>query len=268
MKIKTLILISILSNLLFANELAQILKEDKIKIALINYSPESQTLVNQRFTQLQETLAKIITKELLKDENKAEYQIVDSAGDRIQPLLNNEVDILLTSLVITKDRSEIINFSLPYFFINTALIKKKEFPRFNVQEAKDKKIGIIPNTVAEKAAENLKFIKVDCYTPNECMQMLENDEIDGFMDDDLTLFEYEAKDKKYEISIKRIGKNDFFAIGVSKNSPKLLDAINKILIDLSKKGFFEEQYKMLFEPIHARQANSSKFLLSNIYEMQ
>lgn len=265
---RTLFLFFILVNFLYAKDLPEILKDDKIRIAIINYPPDIQTLVNQRFTQLQKTIARIITKQLLKDESKAEYLPVDSRSDRMKALLDGKVDMLLTSLVITKDRSEIIDFSLPYFFINTALIKKKEFPRFSIQEAKNKKIALIPNTVAEKAAENLEFIKVDCYSPNQCMQMLENDEVDGYIDDDLTLFEYESKDKKYEISIKRIGKNDFFAIGVSKNSPILLDKINDILIRLSQDGFFEDQYKILFEPIYDGQTTSSKFLLSNIYDMQ
>ena len=58
-------------------------------------------------------LAKRIAKDLLGDENKVEYVLVEAAN-RVEYLESNKVDIILANFTVTPERKEKVDFANPY----------------------------------------------------------------------------------------------------------------------------------------------------------
>lgn len=258
------IFIFTLTFTLCANDLVSIKKSGKIRIGVLDYSEFSNTSqTNLKFEDLEKALALRIAKELLGDPKQAELIVIESK-DRIPFLKNNKIDIAIAGLTVTKDKKDEIDFSLPYFFGNTAVLTKRGYP-LSLINIKDKKIAIPKNSSAMNSVEGFDFKRIECEESIECFKLLENDKVDGYIDDDLTLIEYSMNNDKYEIPLQKIGKSDFLAVGMDKENVELLNAINKILIRLSQNGYLEELYNTLVEPL--KSSSLIKFKLNDIYQM-
>lgn len=249
---------------LFANNLATIKNQGKIRIGVLDYSQfQNVSQTNLRFEDLEKSLAKQIAKELLGSNLKLEL-IVIKAEDRISSLENNKIDLAIAGLTVTKDKKEKIEFSLPYFFGNTAVLTKRGYP-LSLINLKDKILAIPTNSSAMNSVEGFDFKRVECKESKECFQLLEDDKVDGYIDDDLTLIEFTLSNDKYEIPLQKIGKSDLLAIGIAKGNNDLLNAVNKVLIQLSKNGYLEQLYNNLVEPLKSN--SLIKFKLNDIYQM-
>lgn len=247
-----------------ARSFEEIKKEDKIRIGVIDYSMlPGISLTNQRFQMFEHELAKQIAEELLGSKESADLVIVQPNDERINELMEDKVDVLLAALSINEERKNIIDLSLPYFFTNTAFLTKKGSQIIKLNDLANKKLGVAPDSTAEVSLEKFNYIKVAC-SPEECFNLLKEEKIDAYVDDDLTLYEFEARDPRYEISIKRVGKTVFFALGINKNNKNLLAALDQSLIKLAKSGYLEYLYNEQLKPLH--QTESSKFLLDNLYQ--
>lgn len=254
-----------LSNIfLNAKSFEEIKKENKIRIGVIDYSMlPGISLTNQRFQMFEHELAKKLAQELLGNEKAADLVIVSPNEERIVDLLEAKVDVLLAALSINEERKKIIGLSLPYFFTNTAFLTKKGSKTIKLSDLSKKKLGVAPDSTAEVSLEKFDYIKVPC-NPEECFNLLKDEKIDAYVDDDLTLYEFEARDPRYEISIKRVGKTVFFALGVNKKDKDLLSALDDALIKLARSGYLENLYNEQLKPLH--QTESSKFLLDTLYQ--
>ena len=65
-------------------------------------------------------IAKAITKDLLGDENKAEFVLVEAAN-RAEYLVSNKVDIILANFTVTPARKEVVDFADPYMKVAKGL---------------------------------------------------------------------------------------------------------------------------------------------------
>lgn len=249
---------------LMANDLQAIKKSGKIRVGVLDYSQfDNISQTNARFEKLERSLAKKIAQELLGSEQAADLVVIN-LKNRILDLVDNKIDLSISGLTVTKDKKEHIELSLPYFFGNTAILTKRGDP-VSLINLKDKRLAIPQNSSATNSVEGFDFQRVECEQSKDCLKLLQDGQVDGYIDDDLTLIEYKMSDTRYEISIKKIGKSDFLAIGVSKGNTKLLDAVNEILIKLGKDGYLEALYNELIQPLNDN--SLAKFRLNGVYEM-
>lgn len=249
---------------LYANELNEILKTDVIRIGINeNTPPFSKLDSNGQLVGFEIEVAKEIVKNLSSN-MQIDFIHIDKS-DRISALEDNRVDLIISALSVNKERNMRIDFSTPYFFVNTAILTKRVESVDSINSLKGKKIAIIQNTTTHKDFKDDDYSLIFCKDPEDCFLKLQKNEADAFVTDDLILFTYEIKNSEYEVAIKRVGKTDFIAIGVSKNSPKLLEEINKILIKISKNGSFKKVYNETIAPIYEGKVDSANFLLDDIY---
>lgn len=250
--------------LLNASSLEDIKNSEQIRIGVIDYSMLSGiSVTNQRFQMFEHELARQIAQELLGKKEAADLIIVNPDPTRINEVIEGKVDILLAALSINEDRKEVLELSLPYFFTNTAFLTKKGSEPIMLSDLKDKRLGVPADSTAEVSLDKFDYIKVEC-DPEDCFKLLQDGKIDAYVDDDLTLYEYEARDSRYEISIKRVGKTVFFALGINKDNKALRKEVDQVLIKLGKNGYLETLYNEQLKPLH--QTESSKFLLDSLYK--
>lgn len=193
--------------------------------------------------------------------------IPTTADERIPFLQSNKVDAIISLYTITNKRKELVDFSMPYFSVNVAILSKKDKGLKNLFDLRSGEILARKNTTAESflIQNNLK-IKY-CDDNVDCYRKLKNDEALAFAADNINVMTYALFDDEMEMSIKNLGKADFIGIGVIKGNEELLKLINENLLSLSKSGFFQRAYDETFEPFFKGMAERKHFLLDEVYKL-
>lgn len=249
----------------FANDLNEILEQKLIRIGINENTPPFSFKNKQgEFLGFEVEMAEELAEEL-SPELKIEFIYLDKF-DRIQALEDNRVDLVISTFTITKERSERIDFSAPYFLVNTGVLSKKNDAFRSMNDLKNKRLAIIPSSTTFKNLKNNDYDLIFCQHSKECFEKLENDEADAFISDDMVLFVYVNKNYNYEVAIKRVGKGEFLAVGLAKNNEELLEKINAILVKMHLNKKFKKIYNRTIAPLYNESITSSEFLLDDFYK--
>ena len=96
------------------SSLEQIQKDGKVRIGVFSDKPPFGYVDAQGKSQgFDVEIGKAIGKDLLGDENKVEFVLVDAAN-RAEYLLSKKVDIILANFTVTPARKEVVDFANPY----------------------------------------------------------------------------------------------------------------------------------------------------------
>ena len=68
-------------------------------------------------------IAKQIAKDLLGDENKIKFVIVEAAN-RVEFLRSNKVDVIMANFTKTPQREEVVDFAKPYMKVSLGVVSK------------------------------------------------------------------------------------------------------------------------------------------------
>ena len=97
-----------------SSTIEQLKQAGKVRIGVFSDKPPFGYVDSQGKSQgFDVEIAKAITKDLLGDENKAEYVLVEAAN-RVEYLTSNKVDIILANFTVTPARAEVVDFALQY----------------------------------------------------------------------------------------------------------------------------------------------------------
>ena len=193
-------------------------------------------------------LAKLITRELLGDENKLILVPVNPAN-RIMKLSADEVDMVIATMSITPNRQMIVNFSAPYHTAGQAILVKSTSKITSIAELSDKKIIIVFGSTVEKNLRsnypNAQIIGYKTYP--EAVNALKSGVADAMIADDTILLGFSMNDKSLKILPKRYSREPY-AVAVRKTdeSESLLDFID----DELKKAYNNGEMKKLKEKWH------------------
>jgi putative glutamine transport system substrate-binding protein len=182
-------------------------------------------------------LAKEIAKRLLGNENKVVFKNITSQ-DRIKAVKFGDVDIVISTMTINRQRKKIVNFSIPYFMAGQVICVKKDNKINSIYDLINKKVIVILGTTGEK---NIKrFIPnalVQGYPDNsEAIEAFKNGYGDAITTDDSLLQNFIIKNKDYMILPKKLSK-EFYGIAFQKSRQtnflrhKINDIIKKMKLD-------------------------------------
>jgi ABC-type amino acid transport substrate-binding protein len=176
-------------------------------------------------------LINLISTELTKTgENVTLVKIKQS--QRVNKLKNNEVDIVLSSLSITNNRLEDIDFSNSYFEnIGLSLIAKKNH-EIDINDMSDSKIGYINFSTANNYINSNRLMGQEVKNIEEAISKIKHNKIDAYLGDFINLQYYQKIDEQIIILHTYPSKQkDFYAIGIQKGNQKLKKEINDILFN-------------------------------------
>jgi len=171
--------------------------------------------------------------------------------DTLIPTLKagGKFDIIASSMTITEERKQEINFSDPYIDSNQSLaIRADDTTVKSAVDLSGKKVGIQSGTTGEAwAQENIKGATlVPFKTATEAFAALQAKNVDGVVND-LPVTAYIVKDASRGLKIvQEIPTGEQYGFGVSKDNPDLLAAINKALADLKADGTYDQIYAKWF----------------------
>ncbi len=156
---------------------------------------------------------------------------------------SNSVDVVISSVTITPERSEEILFSVPYFIGGQVIVVKKnhdqiEFP----EDLRDRMVGTIGGTTCEKAA--LEYVEKDqlylFVNGEEAIAGLLNDTVEAVVGDYVAGV---GAVKAHPDDLKLVGEpltQEFYGIATRLGNNALMDEINKILREMKRSGKLKE----------------------------
>lgn len=222
-------------------DLEQIEKRGKIIFGVESDSRPFGFLENGELKGIDIDIARYITKSILGDESKAEFQIVDTAS-RLLTLSSGDVDMVIANMSITPQRQMIINFSHPYYIAGLTVLVPRESNIKTITDLKNRRVVVVFGSTAEKnlrqIVPNITIVGTKSYTT--AFDMLKSRQVDGMAADD-TLLSAFAEDKNYRMLNKKYTIEPY-GIGFRKSelSESLQNKVNNILEDMRRNGSLRE----------------------------
>ena len=196
-------------------------------------------------------LAKRIAKDILGDENKVEFVLVEAAN-RVEYLESNKVDIILANFTVTPERKEKVDFATPYMKVALGVVSPDGSPIKSVEELKGKKLLVNKGTTAEnyftKNYPDIELVKFEQNT--ETFAALTDGRGDALAHDNTLLFAWAKENPGYTTFISNLGDEDVIAPAVKKDNTELLEWLNNEIDTLTKDGFFEEAFNETLAPAY------------------
>ncbi|MDO5046269.1 cysteine ABC transporter substrate-binding protein [Campylobacter sp.] len=195
--------------------------------------------------------AKRIAKDLLGDESKVKYELVEAAS-RVEFLTADKVDIILANFTQTPERAKIVDFALPYMKVALGIVSAEGELIKDIKDLKGKKLIVNKGTTADayftKNHPEIELLKFDQNT--ETFGALLDKRGAALAHDNTLLFAWVKENPGFVVGIQSIDNIDVIAPAVKKGNSELLKWINQEIENLAKERFFHKAYDATLKPIY------------------
>lgn len=222
-----------------SDSLDKILKRGKLVVG-VKFDTKPFGYINQRQQLIgyDIDLAREIAKIILGNENKIEFKQV-TPSNRILSLNSGQVDMIIATMTITKQREEVVDFSIPYYYAGQAILVPQKSKITSMSDLNGKKVIIVFGSTAEK---NLKLFAPDAIvvgykTYTSGYSALKQGRADAMTSDDTILMGFALQDKSLKLLPKRYSQEPY-AVAFKKGpeSIRLKSKVNFIIQDMKKSG--------------------------------
>jgi len=175
-----------------------------------------------------------------------EIEIVDTAWDGLIPTLQTgKADMVMSSMTITEDRKEEVDFSEPYANAFLAILANKNSAISSIDDLNepDKKVAVKTGSTGYLyAQDNLKNAEVIALADESaCVAEVNSGKADGFLYDQLTIYRNNQENPETTRAIFIPFQDvEYWGIAVKKGNTELLESINLFIDEYRDGGGFEE----------------------------
>lgn len=245
------------------NSIDEIKEKGKIRIGVFSdKAPFGYLDSNGKNQGFDIVIAKRLTKELLGDENKVDFVLLEPAN-RVEYLETNKVDIVLANFTVTPERKQKVDFANPYMKVAIGVISPEKSPIKSVAELKDKKLIVTKGTTAEvyftKKHPEIDLLSFDHIS--ESFAVLKDGRGVAFSQDNTLLFAWAKQNPGFVVAIDSLGSQDTIAPAVKKGNTVLLNWINQTLEKLGKENFIHKAYDETLKPIYGDSVNVESIVI-------
>ena len=235
-----------------AGELDKIKEAGKIRIAVFSDKPPfgyvDENGENQGYDIY---LARRLAKDLLGDENKVEFVLVEAAS-RIEVLQADKADLVLANFTVTPERAEQVDFAKPYMQVALGVASPENAPITDVSQLAGKKLIVNKGTTADayfsKNHPEVELIKYDQNT--EAFNSLRDGRGVGLAHDNTLIFAWVRENPGFVTGIDFLGSLDTIAPAVKKGNKELLNWLNTEIDQLYQEKFFNKAYDATLKPVY------------------
>ncbi|MDJ0660852.1 MAG: ABC transporter permease subunit [Crocosphaera sp.] len=178
-----------------------------------------------------------------------EIEFVSLPFDGIIPALQAEtVDMAISAITITPQRSQTISFSRPYFKSGLAIAVRKDNQDIKgFDDLKNKKIAVQIGTTGAKKASDIINAEISTFDSFPLvLQELVNNNVDALLNDaPVTLYAIKTGNLKGIKVVSELLTEEYYGIALPKNSP-YLNTINNTLLTLIENGTYQVIYQQWF----------------------
>lgn len=187
-------------------------------------------------------LIKEISKRILGSENIVDFQQVTSSN-RIFSLTSGAVDLVAATMTINPQRSQIIDFSSPYYIAGQAIMVPKNSNIKSVKDLNGKKVLVVLGSTSEKNIRELapQAIIQGFRTYTDAFSALRAGRGDALTTDDTIITGFIAEDQRF-IMLKERYTKEPYGIGFKKgeDTKSFQRAVNIALEEISADGTLEK----------------------------
>lgn len=260
----TLLVATTLSVSAFANSsVEQLQKNGKVRIGVFSDKPPFGYVDKEGKNQgFDVEIAKAVSKDLLGNENAAEFVLVEAAN-RVEYLQSNKVDIILANFTVTPARKEVVDFAKPYMQVALGVVSKDGAVITDVKQLEGKTLLVNKGTTADayftKNFPNVKLLKFEQNT--ETFEALRDGRADALAHDNTLLFAWAKENPGFTVGIKNLGDQDFIAAAVKKGNTSLLNWLDAEFEKLGKSGQLKQAYDKTLLPVYGNIINEKDVLV-------
>lgn len=203
-------------------------------------------------------IARRFAKDLLGDESKAEFVLVDAAS-RVAYLESNKVDIIMANFTVTDERKQKVDFANPYMKVSLGVVSPDSAPITSIDQLKGKKAIIAKGTTAEtyltKNYPDIEQLKFEQYT--EIFEALKDGRGAAIVNDNTEVIAWAKQNPGFTVGVPSLGGQDTIAPAVKKGNKELLDWINNELTALGKENFIHKAYDATLADVYGEDYKES-----------
>ena len=203
-------------------------------------------------------IAKRFAKDLLGDESKVEFVLVDAAS-RVAYLESKKVDVIMANFTVTDERKEKVDFTNPYMKVSLGVVSPDGAKITSEDQLKGKKIIVAKGTTAEtymtKNHPDVELVKFEQYS--EIFQALKDKRGDAILSDNTEVIAWAKDNPGFTVGIASLGSADTIAPAVTKGNTELRDWINTELETLGKEKFVHKAYDETLKSVYGAEFEDS-----------
>lgn len=246
-----------------ARTLEEIKKDGKIRIGVFSdKNPFGYVDENGKVQGYDIYFAKRIAKDLLGSEDAVEFVYVEAAS-RVEYLQSGKVDITLANFTVTEERSEKVDFALPYMKVALGVVSPDSELIKSVDDLDGKNLIVVKGTTAEtyfsENYPNVKLTKFDEY--QEAYDALADGRGDAFSTDNTEVLAWAMKNKGFTVGIESLGNVDAIAPAVQKGNTELLNWLNEEIKTLGEEQFFHADYEATLRSVYGEDADADQVVV-------
>ena len=228
-----------------AREWSEIESKGELKVAVkenvrpLGFVGETGDLVG-----LEIDIARKLAEELLGDDAIVEFLPVDNV-DRLQVVLDDEVDIAIARVAVTTPRSRIVDFS-PYYYLDGTGIVTRNNKIEDTNSFDLRRIAVLNNSATIAVIRNriprANLVSVDSY--QAALELMETNQVDGFAGDRSVLTGLVQEYPNYKLLPERLS-GAALAVVMPKGLQykELRRKVNRAIAGWQESGWLEERIK-------------------------
>jgi len=226
---------------IFAGTLAEIKGRGKLIIGTEpTFPPFEYVNENNEIVGFDIDIAKKIAEEL-----GVELEILNLPFDSLIPaLMSDKIDLIVAGMTITEERAKVIDFSIPYFNANQAIVVREDgnFKPEKLEDLIGKKVAVQLGTTGDLVVSEIEKVTITRFQKfTDAFLELQNKRVDAVVLDEAVANAYVKTFPKFIISAV-IDTGEKYGIGVKKGNTELLDFVNSVLSNM-----FKSPYDLLVE---------------------
>lgn len=195
--------------------------------------------------------AKRIAKDLLGSEDAVKYSYVEAAS-RVEYLKSGKVDIILANFTVTKERSEQVDFALPYMKVSLGIVSPEQTLISDVLQLSGKNLIVVKGTTAEtyftEKHPEISLTKFDEY--QEAYDALLDGRGDAFSTDNTEVLAWAMNNEGFSVGVDTLGDVDVIAPAVQKGNRELLEWLNNEIKILAEEQFFHADFEATLKEVY------------------
>lgn len=172
-------------------------------------------------------------------------EMVQNQWDQLVPALDRgNFDIILNGLELTAENQQRIALSRPYFVYSQQIVTRRETDGVRrLEDLNGRSVGVLSSSAAHKQLEAARGVDLRIYPGNvESLRDLKAARIDAVLLDLPIALHYAKPDPSLKLSGTPFAPG-YYAIGVRRQDPELLAALNDAIRNLSDDGTLENIYR-------------------------
>lgn len=171
------------------------------------------------------------------------FELIESG----EALNQEDCDIAAAALTINEERTQLVDFSNPYFQARQALLVRRNSPITSFDQLKGRKLAVQTKTTAEDYAgtrgAGVNIVQFEAF--DKLVKAVTTGEVDAALNDNGSTLALVRKHPELAV-VQEIETNDKYALAVRKGNTKLLDRVNQALKKLEDDGQYEKLYEKWF----------------------